>query len=348
MITPWNFPLTIASWKIAPALAAGNAVIHKPSELTPLTAIELRRIAEEAGAPESLLTVLVGTGEEVGRRIVEHPGIGKISLHGLDRGRARDRGGGGAATSSGVTLELGGKSPSIVFADADLQAAALGLAGARLRQSGPGLLRALAACSCTSEALPEFMEHLEAMVARAAGRRSARREHADGPADLRPRARARRRVRGQRPRSRCRWAAPGGRGFWFPPTVLHPVGDADRAAREEIFGPVVCVLAFETESEVIERANDTIYGLSGSIWTADGARAMRVARALEIGALAINSSTPRCGSGRRSAASSSPASGASSGRTPPRPTPSSRTSSWRHSRSATLSRGKRLPRRSAS
>ena len=288
VITPWNFPLTIASWKIAPALAAGNAVIHKPSELTPLTAIELARIVQEAGAPESLLTVLVGTGEDVGRRIVEHPGIGKLAFTG-STAVGREIASVAARTVKRVTLELGGKSPSIVFADADLRAAADGLAGAVFGNSGQDCC-ARSRVFVQRGALPEFMEHLEAMV-----RSSPVGDPLEPSTQMGPliSARQHERVAGYVDGApvAVQGSAPDGRGFWFPPTVLHPIADDHPAVREEIFGPVVCVLAFDGEDEVIARANDTLYGLAGSIWTADGARAMRVARALEIGALAINSYT---------------------------------------------------------
>jgi betaine-aldehyde dehydrogenase len=288
VITPWNFPLTIASWKIAPALAAGNAVIHKPSELTPLTALELRRIVEAAGAPESLLTVLVGTGEDVGRRIVEHPGIAKVAFTG-STAVGREIAAVATRDVKRVTLELGGKSPSIVFADADLEAAARGLAGAVFGNAGQDCC-ARSRVFVQRSALPAFMERLGETVR---GLRVG--DPLDAATEMGPliSARRRERVSGYVDGApvALQGSAPGGRGFWFPPTVLHPIEDDHRAAREEIFGPVVCVMAFDEEAEAVARANDTVYGLSGSIWTADGARAMRVARALEIGALAINSYT---------------------------------------------------------
>ncbi len=288
VITPWNFPLTIASWKIAPALAAGNAVIHKPSELTPLTALELQTIAYEAGLPEGLLTVLVGAGETVGRAIVEHAGVGKIAFTG-STAVGRDVAARAARDIKRVTLELGGKSPSIVFADADLEAAAHGLAGAVFGNTGQDCC-ARSRVFVERGALDAFMAHLEETVT------SLRvGDPLDATTQMGPLISARQRERVaayvDEATVALQGSAPSGRGFWFPPTVLFPVGDDDRAVREEIFGPVVAVLPFDTEAEVIKRANDTIYGLSGSVWTADGARGLRLARALEIGALAINSYT---------------------------------------------------------
>ena len=288
VITPWNFPLTIASWKIAPALAAGNAVIHKPSELTPLTALELQTIAYDAGLPEGLLTVLVGAGEGVGRTLVEHPGVGKIAFTG-STAVGRDIAARAARDVKRVTLELGGKSPSIVFADADLRAAAQGLAGAVFGNTGQDCC-ARSRVFVERGALAQFMEHLEETVT------SLRvGDPLDPTTQMGPLISARQRERVtsyvDEATVALQGSAPDGRGFWFPPTVLFPAADGDRAVREEIFGPVVAVLPFDTESEVIGRANDTIYGLSGSIWTADGARGLRLARALEIGALAVNSYT---------------------------------------------------------
>jgi acyl-CoA reductase-like NAD-dependent aldehyde dehydrogenase len=273
VITPWNFPVTIAAWKLAPALAAGNGVIHKLSELTPLTALELQAIAYDAGLPEGLLTVLVGTGEEVGRALVEHPGVAKIAFTG-STAVGREIAERAARDVKRLTLELGGKSPSIVFADADLHAAAHGLAGAVFGNAGQDCC-ARSRVFVERAALPEFLEHLEEMVkALRVG------DPLDASTEIGP-------LISERQRSRVRsyvddapvllrGSAPAGRGFWLLPTVLHPIADDHRAMREEIFGPVVAVTAFDTEAEAIARANDTIYGLAGSIWTADGARGLRV------------------------------------------------------------------------
>ncbi len=289
LIVPWNFPLVIASWKVAPALAAGNAVVLKPAELTPLTALELERIATEAGLPEGVVNVVAGPGSVVGRRLVEHPDVAKIAFTGsteVGRGIAS----GAAATIKRVTLELGGKSANVVFADADLEAAAAAAPPAVFGNAGQD-------CCARSRILVErsaadrFLESLEsAVTSLRVG------DPLDPSTEMGPLISADQRetvasfVPDDAPVA-IRGPAPDGPGFWFPPTVLSPVSNSDRAAREEIFGPVACVIPFEDEREAIALANDTIYGLSGSIWTRDGAKALRVARAIETGVLSINSNT---------------------------------------------------------
>jgi betaine-aldehyde dehydrogenase len=289
LIVPWNFPLLIASWKVAPALAAGNTVVLKPAELTPLTALELERIALEAGLPEGVLNVVAGPGSEVGRRLVEHPDVAKIAFTGsteVGRGIAE----GAAATIKRVTLELGGKSANVVFADADLELAAASAPLAMFGNAGQD-------CCARSRILVErsvvdrFMEALtDAVEALRVG------DPLDPETQMGPLISADQRdkvgsfvpddapvaIRGQ---------APEAPGYWFPPTVLAPVSTSDRVATEEVFGPVACVIPFAGEREAIEMANDTIYGLSGSIWTRDGAKALRTARAIETGVLSINSNT---------------------------------------------------------
>jgi acyl-CoA reductase-like NAD-dependent aldehyde dehydrogenase len=287
LITPWNFPMAIASWKLGPALAAGNTVVLKPAELTPLTAIELEKIVVEAGVPEGVFNVVVGAGRVVGERIVEHPDVAKVAFTGsTEVGRriaAR-----AAETIKRVTLELGGKSASVIFADADLERAAAAAPMAVFGNAGQDCC-ARSRILVESSALDRFMDALEDAVEGikvgdplddatemgpliSAGQRETVASYANGGAPV-----------------AIRGSAPEGKGYWFPPTVLCPVSNDARAAREEIFGPVACVIPFRDERDAIRLANDTIYGLSGSVWTRDGAKALRVARAIDTGVLSINS-----------------------------------------------------------
>ena len=289
LIVPWNFPLLIASWKVAPALAAGNTLVLKPAELTPLTALELERIVLQVGLPEGVVNVVAGPGSVVGRRLVEHPDVAKIAFTGsteVGRGIAE----GAAATIKRVTLELGGKSANLVFADADLERAAAMAPLAVFANAGQD-------CCARSRILVErsvvdrFMEALEGAVeAMRVG------DPLDEATQMGPliseaqREKVASFVPDDAPVA-IRGTAPDGPGYWFPPTVLAPVSTSDRAAREEIFGPVACVIPFADEREAVQIANDSLYGLSGSIWTRDGAKALRVARAIETGVLSINSNT---------------------------------------------------------
>jgi betaine-aldehyde dehydrogenase len=289
LITPWNFPLTIAAWKLAPALAAGNTVVLKPAELTPLTALELERIALEAGLPEGVLNVLAGPGSTVGSRLVEHPDVAKVAFTG-STAVGRQIAASAAGTIKRVTLELGGKSANIVFADADVEAAAAAAPGGVFDNAGQDCC-ARSRILVQRSALDEFMAALEPAVKSirvgdpldeatvmgpliSAGQRETVASFVPEGAPVA--------IRGE---------APDGPGFWFAPTVLCPVSPEERAVREEIFGPVAVVLPFDTEEDAIRLANDTIYGLSGSIWTRDGARALRVARGVETGVLSINSNS---------------------------------------------------------
>jgi acyl-CoA reductase-like NAD-dependent aldehyde dehydrogenase len=289
LITPWNFPLTIASWKVAPALAAGNTIVLKPAELTPLTAIELERIALEAGLPEGVLNVVPGPGSVCGQRLVEHPDVAKVAFTGsTEVGRRIAEA--AAGTIKRVTLELGGKSANIVFADADLDAAAASAPPAVFGNAGQD-------CCARSRILVErsamdgFLEALETAV-----KEMAVGDPLDEGTEMGPLISADQLeavssyVNGDAPVA-IRGDVPDGPGYWFPPTVLAPVSNDDRAAREEIFGPVACVIPFDDEAEAIRIANDTIYGLSGSVWTRDGAKALRTARAIETGVISINSNT---------------------------------------------------------
>ena len=289
LITPWNFPLTIAAWKLGPCLAAGNTVVLKPAELTPLTALEFERLALEAGLPEGVVNVVAGPGSTCGRRLVEHPDVAKVAFTGSTE-VGRSIAAGAAATIKRVTLELGGKSPNLVFADADVAAAASAAPWAVFGNAGQDCC-ARSRIFVQEPVLDEFLAALKAVVEDmrvgdpldeatqmgpliSAGQRETVGSYVGAGASVVARA-----------------TAPEGPGFWFPPTVLAPVDPDDRAVREEIFGPVACVIPFRDEAEAIRLANDTIYGLSGSIWTRDGARALRVARAVEAGVVSINSNS---------------------------------------------------------
>jgi acyl-CoA reductase-like NAD-dependent aldehyde dehydrogenase len=289
LITPWNFPLTIASWKLAPCLAAGNTVVLKPAELTPLTALEFERIALDAGIPEGVVNVVAGPGRTCGTRLVEHPDVAKVAFTGSTE-VGRTIAAGAAQTIKRVTLELGGKSPNLIFADADLEAAAQAAPWAVFGNAGQDCC-ARSRILVQDSVLDDFLATLGRVVE---GIRVG--DPLDEATQMGPLISA-----GQRETVgsyvpdgapvAARGSAPDGPGFWFPPTVLAPVDPGDRAVREEIFGPVACVIPFRDEAEAIALANDTIYGLSGSIWTRDGARALRVARAAEAGVLSINSNT---------------------------------------------------------
>jgi betaine-aldehyde dehydrogenase len=290
LIVPWNFPLTIASWKLGPALAAGNTVVLKPAELTPLTALRFAEIAREAGLPEGVLEVVPGLGPVAGARLVEHPEVAKIAFTGstaVGRGIAAAA----AASLKRVTLELGGKSPNIVFADADLEAAAAAAPGAVFGNAGQDCC-ARSRILVQRSAVERFLSLLEPVVT---GMRVG--DPLDPASEMGPLISARQRARVESYLDddggavAIRGRAPEGPGFWCAPAVLSPVAPDARAAREEIFGPVAVVIPFEDEADAVRLANDTIYGLSGSIWSRDGARALRVARALDVGVLSINSNT---------------------------------------------------------
>jgi len=289
LIVPWNFPLTIASWKMAPALAAGNTVVLKPAELTPLTALEFEKLVLDAGVPEGVVNVVAGPGRVCGQRLVEHPDVAKIAFTGstaVGRGIAEAA----AGTIKRVTLELGGKSANVVFADADLERAAAEAPLAVFGNAGQDCC-ARSRILVERSALDRFMDALEGAVEALRVGDPLDEETQMGPlisADQRETVSSY--VPDDAPVA-IRGSAPDGAGYWFPPTVLCPVATDDRAAREEIFGPVAAVIPFADESEAVRIANDTIYGLSGSIWTRDGAKALRVARAIETGVLSINSNT---------------------------------------------------------
>jgi betaine-aldehyde dehydrogenase len=286
LIVPWNFPLNIASWKLGPALACGNTVVLKPAELTPLSAVRLGELALEAGIPAGVVNVVVGPGRVVGQRLVEHPDVAKIGFTGsTEVGRTVMQG--AAGTIKRVTLELGGKSANVVFADADLEQAAASAPYAVFDNAGQD-------CCARSRILVErsvYDRFAELLVD--ATRKLKVGDPREEATEMGPLISAQHRetvasfVDGN---VMFRGDAPGGPGFWFPCTLVEATNH-DRVAREEVFGPVAALIPFEDEADAIRIANDTPYGLSGSIWTENGARAMRVARALDTGVLSINSNT---------------------------------------------------------
>ncbi|MGW0366744.1 aldehyde dehydrogenase family protein [Streptomyces sp. NPDC002990] len=286
VIAPWNFPMPIAAWGLAPALAAGNAVILKPAETTPLTALRLAELALEAGIPEHLFQVLPGQGAVAGDALVEHPGVAKIVFTGSTRvgkqimAKCADR-------VKRVTLELGGKSPNIVFADADIEAAAAAAPMAFLDNTGQDCCartRILVQRSAYDRFLDLLATGIESVVVG---------DPADEKTQMGPLIS---RTQLERVRSyvtadlaAIRGTAPEGPGFWYPPTLVTDVAPTAPVATEEVFGPVAVVLPFEDEEEAVRLANATEYGLSGSLWTRDIGRALRVSRAVAAGNLSVNS-----------------------------------------------------------
>jgi betaine-aldehyde dehydrogenase len=286
LIVPWNFPLNIASWKLGPALACGNTVVLKPAELTPLSAVRLGELALEAGIPDGVVNVLVGKGSVVGQRLIEHPDVAKIGFTGsTEVGRLVMQG--AAGTIKRVTLELGGKSANVVFADADLERAAASAPYAVFDNAGQD-------CCARSRILVErsaYDRFLDLLVDATKGVKVG--DPSDNSTEMGPLVSAAHRETVASfvvEEPLFRGDVPTGPGFWYPCTLVEATNE-DRIAREEVFGPVAAVIPFEDEADAVRIANDTPYGLSGSIWTRDGARTLRVTRALETGVLSVNANT---------------------------------------------------------
>ncbi len=286
IIVPWNFPMPIAGWGFAPALAAGNTVVLKPAELTPLTAIRLAELGQEAGLPAGVFTVIPGRGSIVGQRFVTHPLVRKVCFTG-STAVGKQIMAGCADQVKRCTLELGGKSANVIFADADIAKAAAAAPGAVFDNAGQDCC-ARSRILVQASVLEEFLEHLQPAVA-ALVVADPRQESAEmGPLIS---AQQQATVRGYLDEVEVSFAgsAPDGPGFWLPPSVVLADSPQQRIWREEIFGPVVAVLPFADEAEAVALANDTEYGLSGSIFTADLSRALRVSRAIQAGNLSVNS-----------------------------------------------------------
>ena len=286
IIVPWNFPMPIAAWGFAPALAAGNTVVLKPAELTPLTAIRLAELGREAGLAEGVFTVLPGEGAVVGQRFVTHPLVRKVCFTG-STAVGKQVLAGCAEQVKRCTLELGGKSANIIFADADIAKAAASAPSAVFDNAGQDCCarsRILVQNSVRDEFLERFQAALDSFVVA---------DPTGEDAQMGPLISAgqRDRVRGYLDGAEVAFAGsvPDGPGFWVPPTVVLAESTQQPVWREEVFGPVVAVLGFEDEEEAVALANDSDYGLSGSIFTRDLGRALRVARAVESGNLSVNS-----------------------------------------------------------
>jgi acyl-CoA reductase-like NAD-dependent aldehyde dehydrogenase len=286
VIVPWNFPMPIAGWGFAPALAAGNTVVLKPAEITPLTAIRIGELALEAGLPPGVLTVVPGKGSVVGNRFVTHPAVHKVVFTGSTE-VGRQIMAGCAQQVKHVTLELGGKSANIVFADADVAAAAAAAPGAVFDNAGQDCC-ARSRILVQRSAYDEFLGRLQTAI-----QEWRVMDPADESSQMGPMVSAGQRESVQRyvdaTSIAFQGAAPGGDGFWLPAMVTEAKDVSEPVWREEVFGPLVAVMAFDDEDEAIALANDSDYGLSGSIYTQDLGRALRVSRGVQTGNLSVNS-----------------------------------------------------------
>ena len=287
IIVPWNFPMPIASWGFAPALAAGNTVVLKPAEYTPLTAVRLSELALKAGIPEGVFNVIVGKGSVVGNRFVTHPKVRKVVFTGSTE-VGKQIMAGCADQVKRVTLELGGKSANIIFADSDIERAAAAAPGAVFDNAGQD-------CCARSRLLVEksvfdkFMAAFESSVKKFKVADPSLANTDMGPLISKKQLDS---VQSYLTETVAfTGSAPSGAGFWMAPTVLLPKDTKSKSWNEEIFGPVVSVLPFDDEADAIKKANDTEFGLSGSIWTNNSAKAIRVARAVESGNLSVNSNS---------------------------------------------------------
>lgn len=287
VIVPWNFPMPIAGWGFAPALAAGNTVVLKPAEYTPMTAIRLAELALEAGLPKDVFTVIPGKGSIVGARFVTHPKVRKIVFTGsTEVGKSIMAG--CADQVKRVTLELGGKSANVIFADSDIEKAAANAPGAVFDNAGQDCC-ARSRILVEKSAFDKFMSAFEVAV-----KKFRVEDPSLATADMGPMISAKQKAAVEKYLDEpvaFTGSAPSGPGFWMPPTVLMPTSTSSKAWNEEIFGPVVSVMTFDGEDDAIAKANDTEFGLSGSIWTRDSGKAIRVSRAIESGNLSVNSNS---------------------------------------------------------
>ena len=287
IIVPWNFPMPIAGWGFAPALAAGNTVVLKPAEYTPLTAMKLEEIARKSGIPDDVFQVLPGKGSVVGNRFVTHPLVRKVVFTGSTTVGQQVMAG-CAEQIKRVTLELGGKNANVIFADGDIEKAAAAAPYAVFDNAGQDCC-ARTRILVEQKVFDKFLEHFEVAVKKVRVEDPALDTSEMGPLISKKQLES---VQSfiDDPVA-FTGSKPNGKGFWMAPTVLLPKNTSSRSWREEVFGPVVSVMPFTDEADAIAKVNDTEYGLSGSIWSNDIGRALRVARAVEVGVLSINTNS---------------------------------------------------------